>query len=165
MQLKLGKGLRAVSDVNRRSDLGQAAPKRTAARLKAAGEALYEAYQRLYGIIIVAVQYRVQATLADTETAEALYVVRGSAVIAVDRLAVTFEDQAIEWRQTRIRSDHYRLLLKQGDEAEARVRAVDLPRRIQQQCADAVGPDSASRRRRCPRARRNATPDRRLVVT
>ena len=89
-------------------------PGLTRGMLEAAGDTLYEAYQRLYGIIVVGVRDRVKASIADGETARVLGVPRGAAVLAVERVAITFEDQPVEWRQTRIRSDHYHLLLKQG---------------------------------------------------
>lgn len=89
-------------------------PDLTRARLEAAGDTLYGAYQRLYGIIVVGVEDRVKAAVADAETARLLDIAPGTAVLAVERIAVTFDSQPIEWRQTRIRSEHYHLLHRQG---------------------------------------------------
>jgi GntR family transcriptional regulator len=65
---------------------------------------LYSLYQTEYGINIVAAHEELRPELATAADEQALQVPVGSPVLVIDRLAVSLQDQKVEWRTSRVRS-------------------------------------------------------------
>jgi GntR family transcriptional regulator len=61
-------------------------------------------YQTEYGINIVAAHEELRPELATAADEQALQVPVGSPVLVIDRLAVSLQDQKVEWRTSRVRS-------------------------------------------------------------
>ncbi len=89
-------------------------PKLTAARLNAANDTLYGAFQRLYGVTVVRTTDQIRAVIAPSAVAKALALPPGSPVLQMRRVAYTFNDQVMELRTMHIRTDAYHFLLEQG---------------------------------------------------
>ena len=65
---------------------------------------LYSLYQTVYGLNITAAQEELSAEIADAEDARVLGVEPGSAILSIDRLAVSLEGLKVEWRRSRLAS-------------------------------------------------------------
>jgi GntR family transcriptional regulator len=66
---------------------------------------LYTLYQTDYGINIVAAHEELSAQLASAEDERMLGVAKGSAIMVIDRLAVSLQGRKVEWRLSRVRCD------------------------------------------------------------
>ena len=66
---------------------------------------LYSLYQSDYGLNIVAAHEELSAQLATEEDQEQLDIPKGSPIMVIERLAVSLQDQKVEWRISRVRSD------------------------------------------------------------
>jgi len=65
---------------------------------------LYSLYQSDYGINIVAAHEELSAQLATTADQEDLGIPKGGPVLVIERLAVSLQEQKVEWRVSRVRS-------------------------------------------------------------
>jgi GntR family transcriptional regulator len=65
---------------------------------------LYSLYQSDYGINIVAAHEELSAQLASAEDQETLEIPKGGPILVIDRLAVSLQEQKVEWRVSRVRS-------------------------------------------------------------
>ena len=65
---------------------------------------LYSLYQSDFGINIVAAHEEVSAQLAGAEDTQILGIPKGEAILVIDRLAVSLQEQKVEWRVSRVRS-------------------------------------------------------------
>lgn len=65
---------------------------------------LYSLYQTEYGINIVAAHEELRPELATEADEKALQVPVGSPLLVIERLAVSLQDQKVEWRTSRVRS-------------------------------------------------------------
>jgi len=65
---------------------------------------LYSLYQTEYGINIVAAHEELRPELATAADEKSLQVPVGSPILVIDRLAVSLQDQKVEWRMSRVRS-------------------------------------------------------------
>jgi GntR family transcriptional regulator len=65
---------------------------------------LYSLYQSDYGINIVAAHEELSAQIATPEDQEALDIPKGGPILVIERLAVSLQDQKVEWRVSRVRS-------------------------------------------------------------
>lgn len=70
--------------------------------------ALYDVLERKHGIHVVRALETLQARAADAEDASILKIRRGEPVIAIERVAYTYGDRAVEVRRTVGRSDKFR---------------------------------------------------------
>jgi GntR family transcriptional regulator len=59
---------------------------------------IYNLYQDAFGLSVVRTRERLRATLADVETASLLRVSKGSPLLAIRRLALSYDDDPIELR-------------------------------------------------------------------
>jgi GntR family transcriptional regulator len=66
---------------------------------------LYSLYQSDYGLNIVAAHEELSAQLATEEDQEQLEIPKGSPIMVIERLAVSLQEQKVEWRISRVRSD------------------------------------------------------------
>lgn len=67
---------------------------------------LYSLYQTAFGIHVVSAREEVSAALATAEDARLLGVPEGSAILVIDRIAVSLQEKKVEWRCSRLRSDN-----------------------------------------------------------
>ncbi len=65
---------------------------------------LYSLYQSDYGLNIVAAHEELSAQLATAADQEELGIPKGGAILVIERLAVSLQDQKVEWRISRVRS-------------------------------------------------------------
>ena len=65
---------------------------------------LYSLYQTEYGINIVAAHEELRPELATAADEKALQIPAGSPILVIDRLAVSLQEQKVEWRISRVRS-------------------------------------------------------------
>lgn len=65
---------------------------------------LYSLYQTEYGINIVAAHEELRPELATAEDQRVLQIPPGSAVLVIDRVAVSLQERKVEWRLSRVRS-------------------------------------------------------------
>jgi GntR family transcriptional regulator len=65
---------------------------------------LYSLYQSDYGLNIVAAHEELSAQLATAVDQEELGIPKGGAILVIERLAVSLQDQKVEWRISRVRS-------------------------------------------------------------
>lgn len=72
---------------------------------KLIGPLLYPLYEDLFGEIVVRAEEVVTVEAASPEYAELLHIDAGSPLIVVDRLALGYDDEPIEWRRSRGRTD------------------------------------------------------------
>jgi GntR family transcriptional regulator len=71
---------------------------------------LYEYYGRKYGILITHARENLRAVAADEEDAELLGLDCGAPLLEIDRLAMSMQERAVEWRISRCNTakHHYR---------------------------------------------------------
>lgn len=74
---------------------------------------LYALYETAYGISVMRAEERLKAVSADAEDAAHLGVAEGAPLLEVDRVALSHEQRAVEWRVSRCdtRRHHYLSLL------------------------------------------------------
>ena len=65
---------------------------------------LYSLYQTDYGINIIATHEELHPEIATGEDQRLLQVPAGSAILVIDRLAVSLQEKKVEWRMSRVRS-------------------------------------------------------------
>jgi GntR family transcriptional regulator len=65
---------------------------------------LYSLYQSDYGLNIVAAHEELSAQLATAADQEELGIPKGGPILVIERLAVSLQDQKVEWRISRVRS-------------------------------------------------------------
>jgi GntR family transcriptional regulator len=65
---------------------------------------LYSIYQSDYGLNIVAAHEELSAQLATAADQEELGIPKGGPILVIERLAVSLQDQKVEWRISRVRS-------------------------------------------------------------
>jgi GntR family transcriptional regulator len=65
---------------------------------------LYSLYQSDYGINIVATHEELSAQLATEEDQDQLDIPKGGPILVIERLAVSLQEQKVEWRISRVRS-------------------------------------------------------------
>ena len=65
---------------------------------------LYSIYQSDYGLNIVATHEELSAQLATAADQEELGIPKGGPILVIERLAVSLQDQNVEWRISRVRS-------------------------------------------------------------
>jgi GntR family transcriptional regulator len=65
---------------------------------------LYSLYQSDYGLNIVAAHEELSAQLATATDQEELGIPKGGPILVIERLAVSLQDQKVEWRISRVRS-------------------------------------------------------------
>jgi GntR family transcriptional regulator len=65
---------------------------------------LYSIYQSDYGLNIVAAHEELSAQLATAADQEELGIPKGAPILVIERLAVSLQDQKVEWRISRVRS-------------------------------------------------------------
>jgi GntR family transcriptional regulator len=65
---------------------------------------LYSLYQSDYGINIVAAHEELSAQLATEEDQQILDIPQGGPILVIDRLALSLQEQKVEWRVSRVRS-------------------------------------------------------------
>jgi GntR family transcriptional regulator len=65
---------------------------------------LYSIYQSEYGLNIVATHEELSAQLATAADQEELGIPKGGPILVIERLAVSLQDQKVEWRISRVRS-------------------------------------------------------------
>ncbi len=71
------------------------------------GPLLYAIYETKYGQLVTRANEELTAESASAETARHLKVPLGATVIVIDRLALGYDGQPIEWRRSRGRADQY----------------------------------------------------------
>jgi GntR family transcriptional regulator len=72
------------------------------------GDLLYPLYEQCCGQVIASAQETLTAEAAGQATAKLLGIKAGAPVIVVERLALSFDRQPLEWRQSRGAADHFR---------------------------------------------------------
>jgi GntR family transcriptional regulator len=71
---------------------------------------LYVLYQEQFGVTVARAEEKLRAVAADALDAEALGVAEGSALLEIDRLALSLDGTAVEWRLSRCNTaDHHYL--------------------------------------------------------
>jgi GntR family transcriptional regulator len=68
---------------------------------------LYSLYQSDYSINIVAAHEELSAQLATEEDQELLDIPKGNPILVIERLAVSLQEQKVEWRISRVRSGDF----------------------------------------------------------
>jgi GntR family transcriptional regulator len=71
---------------------------------------LYDLYQRRYGITIARAVERLRAVAAGPDEACQLDVPPGSPLLEIDRVAVSLDGRAAEWRLSRVSTEHHHYL-------------------------------------------------------
>lgn len=68
---------------------------------------LYTLYQSVYGVSIVSASEQIRAVSATRDDASALDVAVGAPLLQVDRVATDLTGRQVEWRQSRLSTEHY----------------------------------------------------------
>jgi GntR family transcriptional regulator len=74
--------------------------------------ALYELYQRSYNVLVVQVEERLSAALADGSAARALEVAVGAPLLRIERVAFALGDKPVEWRVSQFHLDDARYITR-----------------------------------------------------
>jgi GntR family transcriptional regulator len=72
------------------------------------GNLLYPLYEQYCGQIVASAQETLTAETASPQHARSLGIPAGSPVIVIERLALSFDQQPLEWRHSRGRADQFR---------------------------------------------------------
>ncbi|HXS05428.1 MAG TPA: GntR family transcriptional regulator [Rhizomicrobium sp.] len=67
---------------------------------------LYSLYQSQFGITVAAAREELRAAAATREDQSSLGVTAGSPLLVVGRVALSLTGQPVEWRESRVRTDH-----------------------------------------------------------
>src|SRR4029078_10387873 len=59
---------------------------------------LYDMFQKTYGVLVTRTDDRLSAAAADAQTAAALGIAPGTALLRIDRIAFGLDDRPVEWR-------------------------------------------------------------------
>jgi GntR family transcriptional regulator len=89
-------------------------PGLTAAKLNAANDTLYGAFQKIFGITVVRTQDRIRAASASPSVAKQLGLKAGEPVLEMQRTAYTFDNVVLEVRLMHISTAHHHFYLEQG---------------------------------------------------
>ncbi len=68
---------------------------------------IYRFYQESFGINVIGTSEKVRAVLATADHAEVLGVQPGSPLLELRRIAYSFNNQPVEWRVSRVNTEHY----------------------------------------------------------
>jgi len=79
---------------------------------------IYHLYQTRYGINVVRAVERLRATLADRAVARLLGVAAGAPLLEINRIALTYRDQPVEWRCSLVDTARHEYLSDLGKGAE-----------------------------------------------
>lgn len=71
----------------------------TLERLKASDRSLYSLYESAFGVRMIRAEERLRAVIADAETAGLLEIEEACPLLLVERVAFTYGDRPVEWRQ------------------------------------------------------------------
>jgi GntR family transcriptional regulator len=76
--------------------------------------ALYELYQKAYGVLVVNVEERLTAILADRQAATRLGIDIGTPLLRIERVAFALKEKPVEWRVSLcyLQNAHYLTRLK-----------------------------------------------------
>jgi GntR family transcriptional regulator len=86
----------------------------SAAKLNAANDTLYGAYQKLFGITVLRTEDRIRAAIATASTCKQLGLPAGSPVLQMQRISYTFDNVVIELRTMDISTQAHHFFLEQG---------------------------------------------------
>jgi GntR family transcriptional regulator len=77
-------------------------------------DSLYELYQKSYGVLVVGVEERLTAVVADRPAATALGIAPGTPLLRIERVAVALDGKPVELRVSLcyLADAHYRARLK-----------------------------------------------------
>lgn len=84
--------------------------------LRTGGDTVYGIYQTRCAVTVIGTRDELRAVIADADTARALKIKAGSAVLEINRIGHTFNNEPVEVRHSRARTDRYHYLLNQGVE-------------------------------------------------
>ena len=79
----------------------------TRARLQQRPSTLYNFYQAEFGLNVIRIEERLRATLAGSKHAQLLGVPPGTPLLAVRRVAFSYNDQPVEWRISYVNTERY----------------------------------------------------------
>ena len=82
-------------------------PKMTAARFKNRPNTIYHLYQSEFGVNVVRTAERLRATPADAETARTLGIDKGTPLLEIRRVALSFHDKPVEYRRSLVNTAHH----------------------------------------------------------
>jgi GntR family transcriptional regulator len=79
------------------------------AELPSIPNTLYDLFQKSYGILMMRTDDRLNAVLADADTAAKLGIAEGSPLLRIERTAYALDDKPIEWRTSlcHLENAHY----------------------------------------------------------
>ena len=92
-------------------------PGLTQAQFRDRPSTIYNLYQEAFDISVVSTSERLRATLADAEFAALLDVAAGSPLLQIRRLARTYNDVTVEYRVSRVNTDHHEYWAEIGSNA------------------------------------------------
>lgn len=75
---------------------------------------LYSFYQDVFGVNVIATDERLRTCLADMQHAAWLGVEEGRPLLEVRRVAYSYSRQPVEWRVSRVNTEHYEYLGQDG---------------------------------------------------
>ncbi|ETF04356.1 GntR family transcriptional regulator [Advenella kashmirensis W13003] len=74
---------------------------------------LYNFYQNNFGINIVETREKLSVCEADSAVAKWLDIAQAMPLLLIDRMAYTYQDRPVEWRQTRVNTSKYEYIAKE----------------------------------------------------
>ncbi|MEP7327931.1 MAG: GntR family transcriptional regulator [Betaproteobacteria bacterium] len=92
-------------------------PGLTQAQFRDRPSTIYNLYQEAFGISVVSTSERLRATLADAEFAALLDVAEGAPLLQIRRLARTYNEVNVEYRVSRVNTDHHEYWAEIGSNA------------------------------------------------
>jgi GntR family transcriptional regulator len=92
-------------------------PGLTQAQFRDRPSTIYNLYQEAFGISVVSTSERLRATLADAEFAALLDVAAGSPLLQIRRFARTYNEVTVEYRVSRVNTDHHEYWAEIGSNA------------------------------------------------
>jgi len=78
---------------------------------------IYNLYQEAFGISVVKTSERLRAMLADADAAELLEVPAGAPLLQIRRVALTYRDDPVEYRVSRVNTAHHEYYAEIGTAA------------------------------------------------
>jgi len=92
-------------------------PGLTQAQFRNRPSTIYNLYQEAFGISVVSTSERLRATLADAEFAALLDVAEGAPLLQIRRLARTYNEVTVEYRVSRVNTEHHEYWAEIGSNA------------------------------------------------
>ena len=92
-------------------------PGLTQAQFRDRPSTIYNLYQEAFGISVVSTSERLRATLADAEFAALLDVAQGAPLLQIRRLARTYNEVTVEYRVSRVNTEHHEYWAEIGSNA------------------------------------------------